>query len=190
MIGQVLCQQCVKTLAVVFLPDVTQFVNHHQIDSLLGVIHEKAGKAEAVSGTAASVALLSGGDFDAGGDKSRFLAPEIHLFRQDGGGFGFQNGDVLCCGGGWGLLGAQALLRQMFCDPVGVPGHEGFDLPVRSVHRGPNQHPAVPCDLQCQSFPMGADQFIMFHDNKIAWLPGKVNRKVIPWWRNCGLKIG
>ena len=56
-VRQVFCKEGVEAGPVVLLPDVAQFVHHHQVDGLLRVIHEKARKAKAAGAAAASVPL-------------------------------------------------------------------------------------------------------------------------------------
>ena len=86
MIGEITLQKCIKSGAVIAHLDVTQLVNHHQIDGLFRAVHQKAGKTQAVFAAAAAVAFAGGGDFDAGGRDAHLSAPVCHLFRQNGAG--------------------------------------------------------------------------------------------------------
>ena len=63
---------------------------------------------------------------------------------------------------------AFALLFQVPGDPAGVTGHKVVDAGLGQAAGGPHHHAAVPCDLQGQGLPAGADEFIRFHAVTVA----------------------
>ncbi len=162
----------------ILFPDVAQFVYHHEIDGLLRAVHEEAGKAEAVPGTAAAVAFPGGGNLHASGDESRFPAPEGHFFRQNGGSLCPQSGNFRFGGGRGSLLRSQTLTLQMLCNPSGVLFHEAVNAFLRHAHGGADDYPAVPGDFESQRFSAGTDEFVIFHAIKIPCPAENVNRKV------------
>ena len=64
--------------------------------------------------------------------------------------------------------GFNRLLCKMPGNPVFVGSYKAVNLPFCQTHGGPHQQPSVPRQLQCQSFPAGADQFIRVHKSSIA----------------------
>ena len=61
-----------------------------------------------------------------------------------------------------------AVLFQVPGDPAGVTGHKVVDAGLGQAAGGPHHHAAVPCDLQGQGLPAGADEFIRFHAVTVA----------------------
>lgn len=162
-VRQVLFQQCVEPGAVVFLLDVAQFMDYHQIDGFLRPLHQEAGKAKAVGGAAATVSFLCAGDFYPGGGKAHHLTPEQHFFRQNGPGLLFQNSDLGFGGRRWRAGCFFLLCSKVTGDPVGVLRHKLFYVLFAGPEGRPNQYPAILGNFQRQSFPAGANQFIIIH---------------------------
>lgn len=78
-------------------------------------------------------------------------------------GQGLQGFDLCRSGGGWGTGSPEALTLQMAGDPVLMVGYKGVDAFPGEGPGGPDQDPAVFCDLQRQRFAAGANQFKWFH---------------------------
>ena len=143
-------------------------MDHHQVHGRIRTVHEKTGEAQAVLSAAAAVAGAGGGDPDASREQAHFLTVIGDFRRQDLPCLFLQGADLRLGGGGGGQGSPAALLFQVPGDPAGVTGHKVVDAGLGQAAGGPHHHAAVPCDLQGQGLPAGADEFIRFHAVTVA----------------------
>ena len=83
-IRQDTAEQGVEARAVVVMRDVAELMHHHEVNGLVGVLHEPPGKAKAVPAVTAPEARFRAGDLHAGRHKAGHAAPMRHALRQLG----------------------------------------------------------------------------------------------------------
>ena len=165
-VRQVSLQQRVKAGAVVHFPEMAQFMDHHQFHCFLWTAHQVAGKAQTALAGAAPVAFSGRGDPKTGGVDLHDGTPVSHFLRQNSLCLCFQRLSLRSIRRR--QSGAGGLLCQMADDPVLMFFYKCVDLPPGDPQRGSDDQPSLPRQLQCQSFPAGADQFIRVHKSSIA----------------------
>ena len=140
------------------MPDVRQFVHHHIIDGLLGLLH-------AVSTAATAKSFLCAGDFHSGGCDAHEPAVIVHplpnvfgclfsqrllLFRRH-----------LPRKGG---LLALLLCLYMFVQPGGVLFHKRVDFPLWAPPRRAHHYLGVGGNFQRQGLSVRTDEGVGIHN--------------------------
>lgn len=83
-IRQDTAEQGIEARAVVVMRDMAELMHHHEVNGLVGVLHEPPGKAKAVPAVTAPEARFRAGDLHAGRHKAGHAAPMRHALRQLG----------------------------------------------------------------------------------------------------------
>ena len=147
----------------IFLPNMAQFMDHHQLHRLFRAVHEKAGKTKAVFPAATAVASPCGCDAESRGRDTHFLAPKSDNWRQNCPGFRLQGGDLGLCGVRRTDAGPFPLDIQMGFNPCGAALNKRVDLGAGEETRRTHQKTAILRNFQRQRFPAGAYELICFH---------------------------
>ena len=158
-------QQSVELLSMIFMHDMTQLMDHHQLHCLRRTICQKAGKAESIGAAAASIAGTRCCNADTGRLQLHLRRISCHSRLHHLACPHLQLCDLLC--GGFRAHRYSTAFFQLPFHPRLMGSHEGINLTLRHSQGRSHPHRTFFCHLQRHRTASGANQFIVYHATRI-----------------------